>query len=70
MSRHARCLDCGREHETDQLPDDALCSFCRSYYEGMYANDPVPDVDEDRPRWKYSKAAMRERLGVTGDRDE
>jgi len=36
----------------------------------MYANDPVPDVDEDRPRWKYSKAAMRERLGVTGDRDE
>lgn len=68
----ARCDVCEREYPSAATRDDGMCPRCEarenaaitaSYaylsYEG--------DIDT---RWEFSRSAMRDRLGVTGDRDE
>jgi len=59
------CVECCRPYGADQI-EDGLCPVCRALDP---RNEPELGVEEG-PSWKYSKAAMRERLGVSGDRDE
>lgn len=64
--KNGYCVQCGRMYDAPTV-EDGLCPTCLA---DEQTNDPVPFDDEDFPRWKYSKTAMRERLGVTGNRDE
>jgi len=46
-----------------------LCPPCQTDEDAMYGQErDAIDVDREPPSW--SRAAMRERLGVTGDVDE
>jgi hypothetical protein len=46
-----------------------LCQPCQTEEDAMYGNErDRMDVDYEPPAW--SRAAMRERLGVTGDVDK
>ena len=58
-----RC-ECGAEHREQ----GDLCRRCEATENRIYANDPTPYV-ETSP-WPWSKPAMQERLGVTGDTDD
>lgn len=64
----ARCTDCDNDYQTVGSSDYGLCQRCdardRREYAVAYAHD-MPMM----PR-TFSKAAMRDRLGVTGDTDE
>jgi reverse gyrase len=57
------CVACGGGYAAEQV-EDGLCSACLAL---QPTNDPGPYADE--PPRKYSKAGMRERLGVSGDED-
>lgn len=66
----ARCAQCEAEF---QVPLSLatrvdLCSRCQQIEDGVYANDPTPVVDSEL--WRYSRRAMQERLGVSGEADE
>jgi len=61
------CLDCGAKFTADHHTDQ--CSYCWEQDTNAYANDPTPGPDVSTP-WKLSKPVMRERLSVSGDRDE
>lgn len=60
------CFDCGKEFL--QVKDELLCQRCKRLEDAVYANDPTPAPDDVPSR--FSRAGMREYLGVTGDRDE
>lgn len=60
------CLDCGRSYEAERAVD-ALCPECQAHEDRVYQNITTPYVETEP--WPWSKAAMRERLGVTGDED-
>lgn len=64
--KRGHCLECGSEYDAPQI-EDGLCPRCQKLEP---QNLPLPMVDGERVLWKFSKTAMRERLGVTGDRDE
>lgn len=62
-----RCDQCGRDFESTR--DDFVCPRCQAIHDDAIKQTntmPAPKL-EDRP---WSKSAMRERLGVTGDVDE
>ena len=63
-----RCYACEREYQTADARS-MLCQRCdanaQAAYRALYAG---PHVDLEPAPW--TKAAMRERLGVTGDVDE
>lgn len=59
------CVQCGHSYEADQI-EHALCPACLRFEP---QNDPTPIDDELMPQWEFSKAAMRERLGTTGNED-
>ena len=61
------CTDCSAMFESPVVRD-GLCPLCQRDEDAIYKNDPTPDVETDSRQW--TKAAMRERLGVTGDVDE
>lgn len=61
------CPECGASFDSP-VAIDRLCQKCQASEDAVYANDSTPSVDTD-PQ-PFSKAAMRERLGVTGDVDE
>lgn len=67
MAGVASVCDCGREFVTNTAWAD-LCPACLAVEDEIYKNDPTPYVDTEPRPW--SKAAMRERLGVIGDVDE
>lgn len=67
MALDCRCRDCGAKFKSEQ--DSEQCRLCAALEAEEYKNDPTPGPAPDFP-WRYSKAAMRERLGVSGDRDE
>lgn len=60
------CLDCGQAFESEIVKDD-VCPACA---ELEPRNDPSIQDDADHPRWRWTRSAMRERLGISGDRDE
>jgi hypothetical protein len=62
--KRGHCVECNQAYESPEI-EDGLCPQCLTLER---QNDPGPYADT--PPWKYSKAAMRERLGVSGDRDE
>lgn len=66
----ARCADCDEEYLTTApaAADEGLCARCQKADDQQYQNDPAPYVDSEPSPW--SRAGMRERLGVTGDVDE
>lgn len=59
------CIECGQAYPSELVVPDGICPNCKAFDP---QNDPSPYVEG--PTWKYSKANLRERLGVTGDRDE
>ena len=63
-----RCHECLEEFRTDD-PNALLCAKCKVVEDRYYGNTPPdgPEV-ETTPR-EFSKAAMRDRLGVTGNED-
>lgn len=63
--KRGHCVECGNAYEAPEVID-GLCQRCVSLEP---RNDPS-GVYDDGELWKYSRAAMRERLGVSGDRDE
>jgi hypothetical protein len=66
MLRLGYCPACTSSFESP-IVTDRLCPECQAREDAIYANDPTPPVDTDtRP---YTRAAMRERLGVTGNED-
>ena len=69
MAGLSAICDCGKEFRTNAA-GNPLCPDCQRIEDEMYANDPRPVQEiEDQP-WPWSRTAMRERLGVTGDVDE
>jgi hypothetical protein len=60
-----RCLYCDGGFMADR--DTDVCPQCESRVRGEYKNDPTPDYDSP---WKLSKPVMRERLSVSGNKDE
>ncbi len=68
MAGLSAICDCGVEFRTNTAADHGLCPACQQIEDEMYANDPSPFVETDP--WPWSRSAMRERLGVTGDVDE
>lgn len=64
---HARCLECRAEYPTTRFEDYGLCPRCQAQEDRIYAARP-DWWDFDPPSW--TRAAMRERLGVSGDVDE
>ena len=67
MADLAAVCACGKEFRTNTAWAD-LCPACQAVEDETYKNDPTPYVDTEPSPW--SKATMRERLGVTGDVDE
>ena len=63
----ARCDDCDASYPTTAVLDRGLCPRCQRIEDAAYAL-AVPIVDHES--WRFSRGAMRERLGVGGDRDE
>lgn len=63
--KRGHCIECGHAYEAPEVID-GLCPSCLALEP---KNDPAAYVDD---LWlpKYSRARMRERLGVSGDRDE
>lgn len=61
-----RCWCCEASFKSEK--DARLCRRCQRLDDAVYANDPTPMPDLPPAAW--TKAAMRERLGVTGDVDE
>jgi hypothetical protein len=61
------CLDCSASYESPYVTD-GLCPICKAREEAIFRNDPRPYVETDTRQ--YTKAAMRERLGVTEDEDQ
>ena len=66
----ARCSDCGKEYRTTAAADEGLCQTCKGADDEMYANDPTPVHAVEYQPWRWSQAAMKDRLGVTGNVDE
>lgn len=64
--KRGHCIECGTSYESRQI-EDGLCPRCLRLEP---QNCPLPMVDGERVLWKWSKTVMRERLGVSGDRDE
>lgn len=65
-----RCWWCDSEYEVEDLTtDDRECPRCaaRRRAQEQQANREL-SVDVDA--WKYSRSAMRERLSLSGERDE
>jgi hypothetical protein len=63
-----RCRDCGRTFRSDRDAD--LCSGCRALEDaGLEVAGRAVEREEPAPR-RYSRAWMREYLGVTGHFDE
>lgn len=60
-----RCVHCDLPFTADHFTDE-LCPSCEAIEKAQYA--PKPDLPFTP--WRHSKTAMRERLGVSGDRDE
>jgi hypothetical protein len=58
------CLECNAMYEAPTV-EDGLCPKCLALGP---KNDPSA-YDDPFP-WKYSREALRERLGVSGDKDE
>lgn len=58
-----RC-DCGAEHRGE----GDLCPRCERIEDGQFANDQTPYVGTSP--WPWSRPAMKERLGITGEVDE
>lgn len=67
MLRLGYCVECDASYESPTVTN-GLCPICQKAEDRRYRNDPTPYVDTDTR--KYTKAAMRERLGVSGDVDE
>lgn len=67
MAGSVRC-ECGAEFR--QKADEPLCPRCQREEDRMYANDPTPVVEGEYQPWRFSRSAMLERLGVTGNFDE
>ena len=65
MVHLCQCLTCRAEYRS-AVPLDGLCPRCQGIEDAEYAQS----VHVDLPVWKYARPAMRERLGVIGDRDE
>lgn len=64
-----QCLDCSRPFRTGARWASHQCWPCSRKELTAIRADAVTAADEDyQPRW--TKAAMRERLGVSGNRDE
>jgi hypothetical protein len=63
------CLECSAMYPSP-VPTDGLCPICQAHEDRVYQNRPLPYDDVETKPWEFSKAAMRERLGVTGDSDE
>ena len=61
-----RCQDCDADFRSER--DAVLCPRCQALDDRVYANDPTPYPELEPSQW--SRAAMRERLGVSGDVDE
>ncbi len=62
---NGHCMVCGQPYEAPNV-QDGICPSCKALEP---KNDPGP-VYDDGPPWPWSRAAMRERLGISGDRDE
>lgn len=74
MNTHAlkeRCAHCDEEFEVSNFGFTApiLCPRCKRIDDAQYAIG-AEGIGFEGDGWKYSQAAMRERLGVTGNRDE
>lgn len=66
LSRLGWCVECGDSYPATKAEDE-LCPKCAADDDALYANDPVPAIELPPASW--TKAAMRERLGVCGDED-
>lgn len=62
------CYDCERPFATGARWASTQCWDCSEREMGALMADYALALESEPPRW--SKAAMRERLGVSGDRDE
>lgn len=61
-----RCLYCDAGFMSEH--DDDVCPKCEERERRQHQHDgPGPDVSSP---WKQSRPVMRERLSVSGDRDE
>ncbi len=67
MLKLGYCRECTASYPSPVVTD-GLCPDCQKYQDTYYANDPTPVFEE--PPVPYTKAWMRERLGVSGDVDE
>lgn len=66
MAGLSTMCDCGVEFRGKAGQE--LCPRCQRIEDEQYQNDTTPYVETDHSPW--SRASMREYLGVTGDRDE
>lgn len=66
MNSNGFCVECSRHYTADKI-EDGLCPRCQAMEP---KNDPREYDDEHLPRWRWTRSAMRERLGITGDLDE
>ena len=68
LTWQSRCLGCHRLFTATEAYVD-LCPPCQTDEDALYGQErDKADVEYEPPSW--SRAAMRERLGVTGDKDE
>jgi len=68
LTWQSRCLGCHRLFTATEAYVD-LCPPCQTDEDAMYGQErDKADAEYEPPSW--SRAAMRERLGVTGDVDE
>lgn len=62
----ARCTDCDTEYPTTAIVDHGLCPRCQRLEDQRFVNDTT---SADLPPWRFSRRAMQDRLGVTGEAD-
>ena len=68
LTWQSRCLRCQQLFTANEAYVD-LCASCQTEDDALYGQErDRADVEYEPPAW--SRAAMRERLGVTGDVDE
>jgi predicted amidophosphoribosyltransferase len=66
----SRCLGCQQQFTASEAMAD-ICPKCKRDEDKQFAPDEPADLaDDDLQARPWSRAAMRERLGVCGDVDE